>query len=137
VTHVSIEQLAKSFAGKPPTRVIDGLDLQVEEGEFLVLLGPSGCGKTTTLRCLAGLEAPTAGRSSLDGRIVFDDARRLNLSPDKRSIGMVFQSYDERHGSRAVRLLDEWRIPDGRDDCTGDDRRHWDRCRGCDGGRWP
>jgi iron(III) transport system ATP-binding protein len=93
VTHVSIEQVTKSFARKPPTRVIDELDLQVEEGEFLVLLGPSGCGKTTTLRCLAGLEASTAGRISLGGRIVFDDARRLNLSPDKRSIGMVFQSY--------------------------------------------
>ena len=93
MSYVSVEQLTKSFAGKPPTRVIEGLDLHVEEGEFLVLLGPSGCGKTTTLRCLAGLEAPTAGRISLGGQTVFDDARRLNLSPDKRSIGMVFQSY--------------------------------------------
>ena len=90
MSHVRIEGLTKSFGA---TTVIKGLDLEVQDGEFLVLLGPSGCGKTTTLRCLAGLEAPTDGRISLGGEAVFDRPGRVNRSPDKRSIGMVFQSY--------------------------------------------
>jgi iron(III) transport system ATP-binding protein len=90
VSHVQIEGLNKTFGS---TRVIEALDLEVHDGEFLVLLGPSGCGKTTTLRCLAGLEEPTDGTISLGGATVFDRAARVNRSPDKRSIGMVFQSY--------------------------------------------
>ncbi|WP_395103824.1 ABC transporter ATP-binding protein [Actinomadura sp. SCN-SB] len=93
MSYVSAEGLTKTFRGKPPVTVIDGLDLEIEEGEFLVLLGPSGCGKTTTLRCLAGLESPTSGRISFGGQTVFDAGRRLNRPPEKRSIGMVFQSY--------------------------------------------
>jgi iron(III) transport system ATP-binding protein len=93
MSYVRIEGLTKRFAGKPPTTAMDDLDLEVEPGEFVVLLGPSGCGKTTTLRCLAGLETPDAGRISLGDRTVFDSARHMNLPPDKRSIGMVFQSY--------------------------------------------
>ena len=90
MSHVQIEALSKTFGS---TKVIQELDLEVQDGEFLVLLGPSGCGKTTTLRCLAGLEEPTAGTISLGGETVFDRAARINRSPDKRSIGMVFQSY--------------------------------------------
>jgi len=90
MSYVRIEGLTKSFGA---TTVIKGLDLEVQEGEFLVLLGPSGCGKTTTLRCLAGLEAPTDGRISLGREAVFEGRGRVNRSPDKRSIGMVFQSY--------------------------------------------
>jgi iron(III) transport system ATP-binding protein len=90
---VRIEGLTKHFAGKPPTIAMDSLDLEIEQGEFLVLLGPSGCGKTTTLRCLAGLETPDAGRISFGDRVMFDAASRVNVSPDKRNIGMVFQSY--------------------------------------------
>ena len=93
MSHVSIEGLTKRFDGKPPTVAVDDLDLELEEGEFLVLLGPSGCGKTTTLRCLAGLETPAAGRIRLGDEVVFDGERKVNLSPDKRFIGMVFQSY--------------------------------------------
>src|SRR3984893_2690894 len=93
MSSVRIEGLTKRFAGKPPTTAMDGLDLESEEGEFLVLLGPSGCGKTTTLRCLAGLETPDEGRISFGDRAVFDAKARLNVSPDKRNIGMVFQSY--------------------------------------------
>ena len=93
MAYVSIEGLTKHFDGKPPTVAVDDLHLEIEQGEFLVLLGPSGCGKTTTLRCLAGLERPAAGRISLGGATVFDGARRINLPPDKRNIGMVFQSY--------------------------------------------
>ena len=93
MSHVSIHSLTKRFDGKPPTTPVDDLDLEIEEGEFLVLLGPSGCGKTTTLRCLAGLETPSAGQISFGSTTVFDADRRVNLSPDKRNIGMVFQSY--------------------------------------------
>ena len=92
-TQLRIEGLTKRFAGKPPTTAMDDLSLEIEEGEFLVLLGPSGCGKTTTLRCLAGLETPDSGRICFGGRDVFDSSARLNLSPDRRNIGMVFQSY--------------------------------------------
>ena len=93
MSHVTIEGLVKHFHGKPPTKAVDDLDLQIEEGEFLILLGPSGCGKTTALRCLAGLETPSAGRIAFGDTTVFDASRRINRSPDKRNIGMVFQSY--------------------------------------------
>ena len=93
MSHVRIDSLTKHFDGKPPTKAIDDLDLEIEEGEFLVLLGPSGCGKTTTLRCLAGLEKPGQGRIIFGDTAVFDAERKVNLSPDKRNIGMVFQSY--------------------------------------------
>ncbi|MEO8442669.1 MAG: ABC transporter ATP-binding protein, partial [Betaproteobacteria bacterium] len=63
------------------------------EGEMLVLVGPSGCGKTTTLRCIAGLESPTAGRIAIDNRVVTAVADGINVPPERREIGMVFQSY--------------------------------------------
>ena len=93
MSYLRIEGLTKQFKAKPPTVANDDLDLEIEQGEFLVLLGPSGCGKTTTLRCLAGLETPDAGRISFGDRTVFDATARTNVSPDKRNIGMVFQSY--------------------------------------------
>jgi len=88
-----LEGLTKRFDAKPPVTPMDDLGLEIDDGEFLVLLGPSGCGKTTTLRCVAGLETPDEGRITFGDRAVFDSTRRLNLAPDKRSIGMVFQSY--------------------------------------------
>jgi iron(III) transport system ATP-binding protein len=72
---------------------IDDLDLDIEQGEFLVLLGPSGCGKTTTLRCIAGLETAEEGSIAFGERTVFDPGRGVNVPPNKRNLGMVFQSY--------------------------------------------
>jgi iron(III) transport system ATP-binding protein len=93
VASVRIRSLTKRFGGKVPTTAIDDLDLEIEEGEFLVLLGPSGCGKTTTLRCIAGLETAEEGVISFGDHVVFDSARHVNVPPNKRNIGMVFQSY--------------------------------------------
>ena len=72
---------------------IDNLDLEIEPGEFLVLLGPSGCGKTTTLRCIAGLETGEEGSIEIGDGTVFDASRGINVPPNKRNLGMVFQSY--------------------------------------------
>jgi iron(III) transport system ATP-binding protein len=69
------------------------LDLDVSEGELMTFLGPSGCGKTTTLRVIAGLEAPTAGRMEVAGRIFNDTASGVSVPPEDRDMGMVFQSY--------------------------------------------
>src|SRR6478609_391836 len=63
------------------------LSLDIEDGEFLVLVGPSGCGKTTALRMVAGLETITDGEVSIGGRVVND------MTPKERDIAMVFQSY--------------------------------------------
>jgi iron(III) transport system ATP-binding protein len=72
---------------------IRNVEFAVGAGEFYTLLGPSGCGKTTTLRSVAGLEEPTSGRVTIDGRAVFDSARGEFVPVNKRNIGMVFQSY--------------------------------------------
>jgi iron(III) transport system ATP-binding protein len=93
VSNVSVKGLTKRFGGKSPTLAIDNLDLEIEPGEFLVLLGPSGCGKTTTLRCIAGLETADAGHIAFGDRTVYDAAAGVNVPPNKRHIGMVFQSY--------------------------------------------
>ena len=69
------------------TKAVDNVNIDVEDGEFLVLVGPSGCGKTTTLRMLAGLEEITYGEISIDNRVV------NNVAPSERDIAMVFQSY--------------------------------------------
>ncbi|MET0909577.1 MAG: ATP-binding cassette domain-containing protein, partial [Ilumatobacteraceae bacterium] len=86
MSRVLIDGLTKRFDGKPPTVAVDDLTLEIDEGEFLVLLGPSGCGKTTTLRCLAGLETPDAGVIRLADQVVLDAARKVNLPPERRSI---------------------------------------------------
>ena len=69
-----------------------GINLEIEEGEFFVLLGPSGCGKTTMLRAIAGLERPSLGSIHIDGEPVFDSSAGLFIPPDSRPIAMVFQS---------------------------------------------
>ncbi len=82
---VLLSAITKSFPGG--TRAVDGIDLAIAEGEFFSLLGPSGCGKTTTLRMVAGFEAPDAGTIEVGGRDI------TALPPERRDMGMVFQNY--------------------------------------------
>src|SRR6266536_3293037 len=84
LARVELRGLAKAYDDVPA--VID-LNLEVNDKEFVVLLGPSGCGKTTTLRCIAGLEEPSAGEIYIGDRLVND------LDPKQRNVAMVFQSY--------------------------------------------
>ena len=92
---LEIEALAKSFrrAKGKEVRAVDDVSLRMEMGDLVVLLGPSGCGKTTLLRCVAGLERPDSGRIALGGVDVFNSARGVEIPPERRKIGMVFQSY--------------------------------------------
>jgi iron(III) transport system ATP-binding protein len=87
---IDVAGLEKSFGD---VRVIAGLDLHVDSGKMLVLLGPSGCGKTTTMRAIAGLDTPSAGRIAIGDTVVFDAAKGINVPVDRRHVGMVFQSY--------------------------------------------
>ncbi len=72
---------------------VRGVDLMIADGEFVTLLGPSGCGKTTTLHMVAGLIPPTSGVITIGGRVVADAAGGRIVPPNKRNLGMVFQSY--------------------------------------------
>ncbi|MFS0757759.1 sn-glycerol-3-phosphate ABC transporter ATP-binding protein UgpC [Noviherbaspirillum sp. 1P10PC] len=81
---VQIRGIQKAFGS---TQVIRGVDIEIEDGQFAVLVGPSGCGKSTLLRMLAGLEEITDGEIAIDGRVV------NNVQPKERDIAMVFQNY--------------------------------------------
>ena len=67
--------------------------MRVKAGEILMLVGDNGCGKTTLLDIIAGLQHPDDGKIKLDGRTLFDASQRINLAPEERNIGYVFQSY--------------------------------------------
>jgi multiple sugar transport system ATP-binding protein len=87
MAEVRYEKASRIYAGNPPVRAVDQLDLDVADGEFLVLVGPSGSGKSTALRMLAGLEDVDEGGIYIGGRDV------TALAPKARDIAMVFQSY--------------------------------------------
>ena len=87
---VRVKDLRKRFGA---LAAVDGVSFEVEVGHTLALLGPSGCGKTTILRCLAGLETGDAGAIEIAGAVVFDHAAGVNLMPERRELGIVFQSY--------------------------------------------
>ncbi len=87
---IELRQVVKRFG---PQVAVNAIDLSADHGEMLTLLGPSGCGKTTTLRMIAGLEDPDEGTIRAGGRVMFDGARGVNIPPENRGLGMVFQSY--------------------------------------------
>jgi iron(III) transport system ATP-binding protein len=100
---LSIAKVTKNYAaegGRRPKSPVDvsapalrGIDLEVGRGQFHTLLGPSGCGKTTLLRSIAGLERPDTGTITLSGTTMFSSDQGIDVSPDRRDLGMVFQSY--------------------------------------------
>ena len=92
---LQLTDLEKTFSSVRGERVhaLDGVSLTVPEGMLFTLLGASGSGKTTTLRSIAGLERPDAGRIEIDDIVVFDGAAALYVPTHKRELGMVFQSY--------------------------------------------
>ncbi len=87
---VQLDGVEKQFEGWHALR---GVDLSIASGAIVALLGPSGCGKTTLLRCIAGLEQPTSGTIRIGGKLVFSTSPALSEPPEKRRIGLVFQSY--------------------------------------------
>ena len=72
---------------------VEDLNLSIDDAAFVTLLGPSGCGKTTTLRMIAGLETPTSGRIEIGDTVVFDSELGINIPPNKRKVGFLFQNY--------------------------------------------
>jgi iron(III) transport system ATP-binding protein len=85
-----LTQVTKRFGER---EVIAPLDLEVPNGAFVALLGPSGCGKTTLLRMVAGLESPSSGEIRIGDRPIYSSASGVDLPPEERGFGMVFQSY--------------------------------------------
>jgi iron(III) transport system ATP-binding protein len=90
MSQLTLQNISKSF---DTFVAVQDFSLQVAHGEFVSLLGPSGCGKTTTLRMIAGLEKPTNGKITLGEKIFADLGNGVYMPPEKRNIGMVFQSY--------------------------------------------
>ena len=84
MSNLTLQSLVKTYG---QTEVLHSIGLEIEAGEFVVLVGPSGCGKSTTLRLIAGLEETTSGTIEIGGRVV------NNLEPKDRNIAMVFQNY--------------------------------------------
>ena len=71
----------------------DHITRDIPDKSFVVLLGPSGCGKTTLLRRIAGLETPTSGEIRIGDEIVFSSKKGINVPPNKRRVGFLFQNY--------------------------------------------
>lgn len=92
MAEIKLAGIEKAYTKGTPPAVTD-LNLNIADGEFLCLLGPSGCGKTTTLRMIAGLEHPTAGSITVGNRVVDSVEDGIFLPPEKREMGLVFQSY--------------------------------------------
>ncbi|HEX7131696.1 MAG TPA: ABC transporter ATP-binding protein [Iamia sp.] len=85
-----IANLSKAFGG---STALDDVSIDGKDGELLTLLGPSGCGKSTTLWAIAGLHPPDHGRITAGDAVLFDDAAKVDLPPEDRECGVVFQSY--------------------------------------------
>ncbi len=90
MARIELKDVTKRWGGY---YAVEHLDLNIEDNAFVTLLGPSGCGKTTTLRMIAGLETPTEGRITIDGVPMFDSEQGINVPPNKRRVGFLFQNY--------------------------------------------
>ena len=90
MSEVKINHVYKRYGS---ITVVDDFNLEVKDGEFISILGPSGCGKTTTLRMVAGFERATEGMISIGDTVVSSSEQGIFVPPEKRGIGMVFQSY--------------------------------------------
>jgi iron(III) transport system ATP-binding protein len=90
MAEIKIQSVTKQFGD---VKAVDNFVATVGDGEFVSILGPSGCGKTTMLRMVAGFEKPTAGEIYIGDKLVSSPAKGIFVPPEKRSIGMVFQSY--------------------------------------------
>lgn len=90
MSSVTLHHLNKSYGEHV---IIPNLNLQVKAHEFVSLLGPSGCGKTTALRMIAGLDHPSQGMISIGEHAVYHSEKNIDTPPEKRNLGMVFQSY--------------------------------------------
>jgi len=87
---IILKGVEKSFNNR---LIIPSLDVVLSSGKFTTLLGPSGCGKTTLLRMIAGLETPEQGEIWLGNTLVFSSNKRVNVVPEKRGLGFVFQDF--------------------------------------------
>ena len=87
---IRVEGIAKRYGGH---QVHEDLSLSIQQGECFTLLGPSGCGKTVLLRLMAGFEVPDAGKISIGDTVVSDPVAGVDISPDSRGLGVVFQDY--------------------------------------------
>src|SRR5437868_12785809 len=84
MAYLELQDLHRDFG---TVQALDGIEINLGEGEFLSLLGPSGCGKTTALRLVAGFDRPDKGRIVVDGKDL------TGVAPNRRDMGMVFQAY--------------------------------------------
>jgi putative ABC transport system ATP-binding protein len=88
-----VDNISKSFAGTPPRRVLSGVSLQLQAGEYVAIMGESGAGKSTLLNLIAGLDTPDSGGIALEGRdlVLLDDAARTRVRRSR--MGFVFQAF--------------------------------------------
>jgi len=92
---IAVRELWKTYESSTgeDVQAVSDVSFDVGKGSFYTLLGPSGCGKSTTLRCIAGLEKPKKGEIKIGTKVVYSSAKGIAVPPNKRDIGMVFQSY--------------------------------------------
>jgi iron(III) transport system ATP-binding protein len=91
---IRIRGVSKRYYSEGKTiTALDDVDLTIAANQIFTLLGPSGCGKTTLLRCIVGLESPDTGEISIGGELVWSKDKKISVPPEKRGLGMVFQTY--------------------------------------------